>query len=59
MLRAGPRDLLRISVVDSLVSGYYKSSVVSLVISFSIDVVIVWNIVCILAWGGNQNLGGT
>lgn len=58
MFRAGPKDLLRIRVVDSLLSGYYNSSVVSLVISFSIDIVVVWNIVCILAWVGTQDLGG-
>lgn len=57
MFRAGPKDLLRISVVDSLLSGYYNSSVVSLVISFSIDMIIVWNIVCILGWDTRSRRG--
>lgn len=57
MFRAGPKDLLRISVVDSLLSGYYNSSVVSLVISFSIDMIIVWNIVCILGWDARSRRG--
>lgn len=58
MFRAGPEDLLRVSIVDSLLSGYYNSSMVSLIISFSIDIVIVWNIVCVLAWVGTQDPGG-